>query len=101
VVIFYQNADGTFRSPVTIFTSDAGLQSTHTVDLNGDTKGDLLIPFFGGPTKLAGVVALTNLGGGSFRSTTLTVDPFYIGVGPKPASIHPAFSCRWRRTTAS
>jgi hypothetical protein len=89
VVIFYQNADGTFRSPVTIFTSDAGLQSTHTVDLNGDTKGDLLIPFFGGPTKLAGVVALTNLGGGSFRSTTLTVDPFYIGVGPKPASIHP------------
>ena len=65
VVIFYQNADGTFRSPVTIFTSDAGLQSTHTVDLNGDTKGDLLIPFFGGPTKLAGVVALTNLGGDS------------------------------------
>jgi hypothetical protein len=89
VVIFYQKPDGTFKSPVTIFTSDAGLQSTLTVDLNGDTRGDLLVPFFGGPTKLAGVVAFTNLGGGSFSSTTLTVDPFFIGVGPKPAAIHP------------
>ena len=89
VVIFYQNADGTFKPPVTIFTSDAGLQSTHTVDLNGDTRGDLLVTFFGGPTKLAGVVAFTNLGGGSFRSTMLTVDPFFIGTGQKPASIHP------------
>jgi hypothetical protein len=81
VVIFYQKPDGTFKSPVTIFTSDAGLQSTLTVDLNGDTRGDLLVPFFGGPTQLAGVVAFTNLGGGSFSSTMLTVDPFYIGVG--------------------
>ncbi len=89
VVIFYQKPDGTFKSPVTIFTSDAGLQSTHTVDLNGDTRGDLLVPFFGGPTKRAGVVAFTNLGGGSFRSTMLTVDPFFIGTGQKPASIHP------------
>jgi FG-GAP-like repeat len=89
VVIFYQKPDGTFKSPVTIFTSDAGLQSTQTVDLNGDSKGDLLVPFFGGPTQLAGVVAFTNLGGGSFSSTMLTVDPFYIGVGPKPAAIHP------------
>jgi len=89
VVIFYQKPDGTFKSPVTIFTSDAGLQFTHTVDLNGDSKGDLLVSFFGGPTKLAGVVALTNLGGGSFRSTVLTVDPRYTVAGLKPASIHP------------
>lgn len=89
VVIFYQKPDGTFKNPVTIFTSDAGMQSTHTVDLNGDTKGDLLVPFFGGPSKLAGVVALTNLGGGSFSSTMLTVDPLYIVAGSKPASLHP------------
>jgi hypothetical protein len=89
VVIFYQKPDGTFRPPVTIFSSDAGLQFTHTVDLNGDSKGDLLVSFFGGPTKRAGVVAFTNLGGGSFRSAVLTADPLYTIAGLKPASIHP------------
>lgn len=89
VVIFYQKPDGTFKNPVTIFTSGANLQATHTVDLNGDTRGDLLVPFFGGSANLTGVVALTNLGGGSFSSTMLTVDPLYIVVGRKPASLHP------------
>ena len=89
VVIFYQKADGTFKPPVTIFTGDAGLQFTHTVDLNGDTKGDLLVSFAGGPTKRAGVIAFTNLGGGNFSSTVLTADPLYTIAGLKPASIHP------------
>ena len=89
VVIFYQHADKTFAPPVSIFSSQDGLVFTHTVDLNGDTKGDLLVSFFGGPSRQAGVVAFTNLGGGSFHSTVLTVDPFYTIAGPKPASIHP------------
>jgi hypothetical protein len=89
VVIFYQKPDGAFKPPVTIFSSDAGLQFTHTVDLNGDSKGDLLVSFFGGPTKRAGVVAFTNLGGGNFRSTVLTADPLYTIAALKPAPIHP------------
>jgi hypothetical protein len=89
VVILFQKPNGTFGPPVTIFSSDAGLQFTHTVDLNGDTKGDLLVSFFGGPTKRAGVVAFTNLGGGTFRSTVLTANPLYTIAAVKPASIHP------------
>jgi len=75
--------------PVIIFSSTLGLQFTHTVDLNGDSKCDLLVSFFGGPTKRAGVVAFTNLGGGAFRSTVLSADPLYTIAALKPASIHP------------
>jgi FG-GAP-like repeat len=89
VVIFYQLGNGTFNQPASIFSSDDGLQFTHTVDLNGDTKGDLLVSFSGGPSKLAGVVAFNNLGAGNFRSTVLTADPLYAIAGVKPASIHP------------
>lgn len=89
VIIFYQKPDGTFNPPVPIFSSQDGLQFTHTVDLNGDSKGDLLVSFFGGPAKRAGVVALTNLGGGNFRSTILLADPLYTVAGIKPASVHP------------
>lgn len=89
VVIFYQNSDGSFRPPVTVFTSNSELQAANTVDFNGDGKGDLLVPFLAGPDLRAGVVALTNLGGGKFRTTVLAADPFYTFAGRKAAAIHP------------
>jgi hypothetical protein len=90
VVIFYAKPDGTFRAPVTLFSRLSSLQAVNTVDFNGDGRGDLLVPFSGAPDKRAGVIAFTNLGGGNFRTTTLTADPFYIFAGPKAAAIHPA-----------
>ena len=53
-----------------------------------ETVADLLVSFFGGPDNRAGVVALTNLGGGNFSSTVLLADPFYISAGKKAAAIH-------------
>lgn len=89
VVIFYQNPDGSFRPPVTVFTSNSELQAANTVDFNGDGKGDLLVPFLAGPDLRAGVVALANLGGAKFRTTVLAADPFYTFAGRKAAAIHP------------
>jgi hypothetical protein len=89
VVIFYQKPDGTFRPPVTVFTRDSELQAANTVDFNGDGRGDLLVPFLAGPDLRAGVVALTNLGGGMFKTTVLAADPFYTFAGRKAAAIHP------------
>src|SRR5437763_43791 len=40
VVIFYQQPDGTFTAPATIFTLDSQLQFMQTVDLNGDQQPD-------------------------------------------------------------
>jgi len=90
VVIFYAKADGTFHAPVTLFSRLSSLQAVNTVDFNGDGRGDLLVPFSGGPDNRAGVIAFTNLGGGSFRTTTLTADPIYIAAAGKAAAIHPA-----------
>jgi len=90
VVIFYAKADGTFRAPVTLFSRLSSLKAVNTVDFNGDGRGDLLVPFSGAPDNRAGVIAFTNLGGGSFRITTLTADPLYTFAGPKAAAIHPA-----------
>ena len=90
VVIFYAKPDGTFRAPVTLFSRLSSLHAVNTVDFNGDGRGDLLVPFSGGPDNRAGVIAFTNLGGGNFRTTTLTADPLYTFAGPKAAAIHPA-----------
>jgi hypothetical protein len=90
VVIFYAKPDGSFHPLVTIFTRDSELQAANTVDFNGDGRGDLLVPFFQGSDLLAGVIALTNLGGGKFRTTTLAADPFYTFAGREAAAIHPA-----------
>lgn len=89
VVIFFAKPDGSFRAPVTVFTRDSELQAANTVDFNGDGRGDLLVPFFQGPSNRAGVIALTNLGGGNFRATTLTADPLYTFAARKAAAIHP------------
>lgn len=90
VVIFLQNPDGSFQPPVTIFSLDATLQFTQTLDFNGNLSDDLLVPFFGGQDKRAGVVALTNVGPGKFRSNMLLADPFYTSAGEKAAAIHSA-----------
>src|SRR5579884_690822 len=90
VVIFYGKPDGTFRAPVTVFSHNSSLQATNTVDFNGDGRGDLLVLFFEGlDNNRAGVIALTNLGGGNFRAVTLIADPFYSFAGRKAAAIHP------------
>jgi hypothetical protein len=90
IVIFYGKPDGTFRVPVTIFSHHSTLQAANTVDFNGDGRGDLLVPFFEGlDNNRAGVIALTNLGGGHFRAVTLLADPFYTFAGRKAAAIHP------------
>jgi hypothetical protein len=87
VVIFYQNPDGSFQPPVTVFTSNATLQFTQSVDFNDNQNNDLVVPFLGGPNKRAGVVALTNLGAGRFRSTVLLADPLYTFAGQKATAI--------------
>jgi hypothetical protein len=65
------------------------LQAANTVDFNGDGKGDLLVPFLQGLDNRAGVIALTNLGGGRFRSAVLTADAFYTFASRKASAIHP------------
>jgi hypothetical protein len=89
IVIFYENPDGSFQQPVTIFTFSSFLQAANTVDFNGDGKGDLLIPFLQGVDNRAGVIALTNLGAGKFRSAVLTADAFYTFASRKASALHP------------
>ncbi|MGZ4842055.1 MAG: FG-GAP repeat domain-containing protein [Candidatus Angelobacter sp.] len=88
VVIFSQNPDGSFQPPRTVFSLNATLQLTQTVDFNGNQTDDLVVPFFGGPDKRAGVIALTNVGRGKFRSKILLADPFYTLAGQRAAAIH-------------
>lgn len=93
VVIFRQNPDGSFQPPQTLFSLNATLQFTQAVDFKGDdSKGrqgnDLVVPFFGGPDKRAGVIALTNDGRGRFKSQILLADPFYTSAGQKATAIH-------------
>jgi len=87
VVIFYQNPDGSFQPPVTVFSTDATLQVTQAVNFDDNAANDLLVPFSGGPDQHAGVLALTNLGDGRFRSTRLEADPFYVSAGQKATVI--------------
>ncbi len=87
VVIFYQNPDGSFQSPVAVFSMDATLQITQAVNFDDNASNDLLVPFFTGPDNRAGVVALANLGNGRFRSTLLLADPFYVSAGQKATVI--------------
>lgn len=88
IVIFFQNPDGSFQPPVTVFTMDALFQVVQAVDFNGTESDDLVVPFLGGPDKRAGVVALTNVGPGEFRSKILLADPFYTSAGQKATAIH-------------
>ena len=88
VVIFSQNPDGSFQPPRTVFSLNATLQFTQTVDFNGNQSDDLVVPFFGGPNRRAGVVALTNVGRGKFKSKILLADPFYVSAGQKATAIH-------------
>jgi hypothetical protein len=87
IVIFYQNSDGSFQPPVTVFSTDAILQIVQAVDFDGDDSNDLLVPFFGGSDGRSGVVALRNLGNGRFKSTRLLAGPFYVSAGQKAAVI--------------
>ena len=88
VVIFYQNPDGSFQPSQPLFSLNATLQFTQAVDFNSDESDDLVVPFFGGPDKRAGVVALTNVGAGKFRSKILLADRFYTSAGQKATAIH-------------
>jgi len=88
VVIFYQNPDGSFQPPRTLFSLNATLQFTQTVDFNGNESDDVVVPFFGGQDERSGVVALTNVGPGKFRSKILLADPFYTSAGQKATAIH-------------
>jgi hypothetical protein len=88
IVIFRQNRDGSFQPSQTLFSLNATLQFTQAADFNGNQTDDLVVPFFGGPDKRAGVVALTNIGSGKFRSKILLADRFYISAGQRATAIH-------------
>jgi hypothetical protein len=79
VAIFYQNPDGSFQSPTTIFSKNATLMAANTVGFNASGRPDLLVPFSNAPGEPPGVIALTNNGGGNFSSVALHVDPIYNG----------------------
>ncbi len=86
VAIFYQNPDGSFRAPTTIFSKNATLLAANTVGFNASGRPDLLVPFSNAPGEPPGVIALTNNGGGNFSSLALHVDPVYNGdIGHKAA----------------
>src|SRR5260221_1960086 len=86
VVIFYQNPDGSFQAPVTIFSKNATLMAANTVGFNASGRPDLLVPFSNAPGEPPGVIALTNNGGGNFSSLALHVDSVYNGdIGHKAA----------------
>jgi hypothetical protein len=86
VVIFYQNSDGSFQAPTTIFSKNATLMAANTVGFNASGRPDLLVPFSNAPGEPPGVIAFTNNGGGSFSSIALHVDPIYNGdIGHKAA----------------
>ena len=86
VVIFYQNPDGSFRAPTTIFSKNATLMAANTVGFNATSRPDLLVPFSNAPGEPPGVIALTNNGGGNFSALSLHVDAIYNGdIGHKAA----------------
>jgi FG-GAP-like repeat len=85
VVIFYQNPDGSFQSPTTIFSKNATLIAANTVGFNASGRPDLLVPFSNAPGEPPGVIALTNNGGGNFSSLSLHVDAIYGDMGHKAA----------------
>jgi hypothetical protein len=83
VVIFYQNADGSFQVPTTIFSKTATLIAANTVGFNATGRPDLMVPF--SSSTESGVILLANNGGGSFTATKLNVDPRYTDIGHKAA----------------
>jgi hypothetical protein len=83
VVIFHQNADGSFQAPTTIFTMAATLHGANTVGFNATGRPDLMVPF--SSSTESGVILLANNGGGSFTATKLNVDPRYTDIGHKAA----------------
>jgi hypothetical protein len=85
VVIFYQNPDGSFQSPTTIFSKNATLMAANTVGFNASGRPDLLVPFSNAPGEPPGVIALTNNGGGNFSSLSLHVDAIYGDMSHKAA----------------
>jgi FG-GAP-like repeat len=86
VMIFYQNPDGSFQSPTTIFSKNATLMAANTVGFNASGRPDLLVPFSNAPGEPPGLIALTNNGGGNFSALSLHVDPIYNGdIGHKAA----------------
>ncbi|HEY6969187.1 MAG TPA: FG-GAP-like repeat-containing protein [Candidatus Angelobacter sp.] len=86
VVVFFQNWDGSFFGPVSVFSmSGVRLLAANTVDLNNDGAADLLVPFENGASGPAGVVALTNDTTGNFQPVTLNVDNAYNDIGHKAA----------------
>jgi len=85
VVIFYQNPDGSFQAPTTIFSKTATLIAANTVGFNATGRPDLLVPFTNAPGEPPGVIAFTNNGGGNFSALSLHVDAIYGDMGHKAA----------------
>ncbi len=85
VVIFYQNPDGSFQAPTTIFSKTATLIAANTVGFNATGRPDLLVPFTDAPGEPPGVIAFTNNGGGNFSALSLHVDAIYGDMGHKAA----------------
>lgn len=78
VVIFYQNADGSFKAPVTIYSHPTPtITGTTTVDFNQDGLPDVLVNFTHQGTQAGGVATLTNNGNGTFTAHLLALDPIY------------------------
>jgi hypothetical protein len=79
VVIFYEQPDGSFGPATTIFSSNSQLLAANTVGFNASGRPDLLVPFApaAGVNQPAGVIALTNNGGGSFSALQLSVEHTY------------------------
>ena len=83
VVIFYQNPDGSFQAPTTIFSMAATLVAANTVGFNDTGRPDLMVPFTS--STESGVILLANAGSGAFTTTKLNVDPRYTDMGHKAA----------------
>jgi hypothetical protein len=79
VVIFYQNNDGSFGPATTVYNGNTFLVATNAAGFNASGRPDLLVPFTpaAGVNQPAGVIALTNNGGGSFSPIQLDVDHTY------------------------
>jgi hypothetical protein len=79
VVIFYENPDGSFGPATPIFSMQATMHAANTVGFNATGRPDLLVPFDAAPSvnQISGVIALANLGGGSFSSIQLDVNLMY------------------------